>query len=157
MSNTLKCLTINILCPHCKQNTKAVLWLNKTMHIAFCDNCTESIFYEIIKNEFRSYKINPYEPESTESALNKLELIDLNFIHAMDECFKAGIKGDRKANDWKDIQGTIENQNKYFAKINRHAARAFTCDSYEKAMRHLAAIACDANILWHMFSRGGLL
>lgn len=164
MTDTSECLSINILCPHCKQNTKAVLWMHKKIHIASCNNCSEDFFHEIKNNEFHIYKTNPYAPKSTEIECHNYNclfndenetLIDIKFVEAMERCFKAGIKEDRKANDWKEIALTDENIKKYFAKINRHAARAFLCDSYENGMPHLAAIACNANILWHMFNRGG--
>ena len=70
----------------------------------------------------------------------------------MAKCFYAGIKGNRKAHDWQDIPNTIENRDKYLSKIVRHASKGYYSDptKLNEQRKHLAAVACNANILWHM-------
>ena len=72
----------------------------------------------------------------------RFELLDLNFAAAMCDNMEKGIKDGRKANGWKTMHPDIP---AYEAKILRHLREwQNTGDK-----RHLAAIACDANIIWH--------
>lgn len=77
------------------------------------------------------------------------DLIDQDFIEAMRENMRMGIKNGRKAGDWKerDEEG-VEDR---FEAIDRHG------EKFESTLdpRHLAAIACNALIVWwHEVKKG---
>ena len=93
---------------------------------------------EITQNEQQEQKI-PFH------------LLDLDFCAAMCENWQAGVKNGRQLNDWYFLKGE-ENKRKYESKILRHlhgAKKTFG----EDRKKHLAAIACNANILWSMESK----
>lgn len=82
------------------------------------------------------------------------ELADLDFIGEMCKNFEAGLKDGRKPNDWKNIEPTPLNLNTHTGKIMRHLHNVSTMDlEVEDARRDLAAIACNANILYRMAER----
>jgi hypothetical protein len=76
----------------------------------------------------------------------EMALVPFDFIAAMADNFERGLKDGRKAFDWKKIEWNDAETLKYFSKLMRHlmsAAEGKTdCD-------HLAAVACNAAILWH--------
>jgi hypothetical protein len=73
------------------------------------------------------------------------------FADAVDECFARGVKGGRKAGDWKHIEPTEVNYSLYQEKVRSHLTRFdITGDP-----AHLAAVACNAEILWEMAFREG--
>jgi hypothetical protein len=80
------------------------------------------------------------------------ELLDLGFCAAMCRNWEAGIKDGRVANGWETLPRTNETRDRYVAKILRHLQRYV--EQRGVAVEHLAAIACNANILWHIEGRG---
>jgi hypothetical protein len=71
------------------------------------------------------------------------------FADAVDECFAKGVKDGRKAGDWKHIEPTEQNYGLYQEKVRSHLTRFdITGDP-----AHLAAVACNAEILWEMAQR----
>jgi hypothetical protein len=71
------------------------------------------------------------------------------FADAVDECFARGVKDGRKAGDWKHIEPTEVNYALYQEKVRSHLTRFdITGDP-----AHLAAVACNAEILWEMAVR----
>ena len=77
-----------------------------------------------------------------------IDLIDFRFVQAMKETFTRGLKDDRQPNDWmfcddEGVQDRIE-------AIDRHSSKFFQT----KDPKHLAAIACNAMIVWwHMVQK----
>ena len=76
----------------------------------------------------------------------RFDLLDLDFAAAMADTFAEGVKDGRTAGDWKNHPKTAETRDRYRAKILRHL-HEFTNGG---GRDHLAAIACDACILWNM-------
>jgi hypothetical protein len=71
------------------------------------------------------------------------------FADAVDACFARGVKNGRKAGDWKHIKPTEQNYALYQEKVRSHLTRFdITGDP-----SHLAAVACNAEILWEMAMR----
>jgi hypothetical protein len=83
------------------------------------------------------------------------ELLDLGFAAAMCHSWQLGVKHGRTANDWQHLPRTDGTRDRYVAKILRHL-QAYVEAGDDRAVRceHAAAIACDANILWHVEGRG---
>lgn len=77
------------------------------------------------------------------------ELLDLGFAAAMSECWEAGIKDDRVVNGWKRLKWNERIERKYAAKILRHLTAYLKSEDDVACLLHAAAIACNANILWH--------
>jgi hypothetical protein len=67
----------------------------------------------------------------------------------MCENWQSGIKNDRTANDWKKYKITQPNIDVYEGALMRHLHGAKKTSGKER-QKHLAAIACNANILWSM-------
>jgi hypothetical protein len=94
-----------------------------------------------------------YPPQSKLTATKTpFHLLDLGFCAAMCRNWEAGIKDGRKANDWETLPQTNETRERYAAKIMRHLHEYV--EQRGVAAEHLAAIACNANILWHIAGRG---
>jgi hypothetical protein len=93
------------------------------------------------------------DTEESEERDPPMSLIDLRFMGAMATCFKGGIKDGRKAFDWMLIKPDTENAQKYRGKILRHLLDAALTEDMPRAMQHMAAIACDANILWNLLKK----
>lgn len=83
---------------------------------------------------------------SEASGKTRFELLDLDFAAAMCNNFEEGIKGNRMPNGWKNMKPTPETMMRYRAKILRHLHNYGTTGNPQD----LAAIACNANILWHL-------
>lgn len=83
----------------------------------------------------------------------RFELLDLGFAAEMCGNWEKGVKGNRLPNDWESIEQTSENKDKYVAKILRHLQGYVESESPAEMTQHLAAIACNANILWHLEGR----
>jgi hypothetical protein len=78
------------------------------------------------------------------------ELLDFGFAGAMCENWQAGVKAGRVADDWQFLPGTDEVKARYAAKIMRHLQAYIEGEGGH----HAVAIACNANILWHIEGRG---
>ena len=80
------------------------------------------------------------------SAKTPFELLDLDFAAAMCENFAAGVAQDpdREPNGWQTMDWDSPTESLYEAKILRHLHEW----RRTRDPRHLAAIACDANIIW---------
>jgi hypothetical protein len=59
-----------------------------------------------------------------------------------------GIKGDRVAFNWMSMHWDTDVEARYLAKALRHLAQADMAGNAENRMKHLAALFCNANILW---------
>jgi hypothetical protein len=59
-----------------------------------------------------------------------------------------GIKGDRVAFNWMSMHWDTDVEDKYLAKALRHLAQADMAVNAENRIKHLAALFCNANILW---------
>lgn len=75
-------------------------------------------------------------------------LVDAGFIMAMAEVMEAGLKGERNREDWQRIerQQALE---EYRDALLRHAFG----QGPEDERQHLAAVACNAMILWWHLGR----
>lgn len=79
-----------------------------------------------------------------------MTLVDYDFLHAMDTCLVDGaMKPNRTLGDWKKRKWSLEQNALYAAKILGHLARAMRAGNTDDARRHIAAIACNAWILWY--------
>ena len=111
-----------------------------------CEVCGGAIRYkpdgDVIP--WRSDWVIKLDPETDHKP--PMELLDLDFAAAMADVFGAGVKDGRAAGDWRGHPQTDETRDKYRAKILRHL-REYTNGN---GREHLAAIACDACILWTM-------
>ena len=77
-------------------------------------------------------------------------LVDVDFVEAIAKVFQDGIKGDRKADGWKDLEWTLELERSYFDALMRHLHSAIRDKDDEK---HLLSIVTNANIIWYHRSR----
>lgn len=77
--------------------------------------------------------------------------VDVDFMGAMDENWREGAdRPGRSPNDWKDIPWDEEQEQIYTHKLLRHFAQSRNLEMSTKQRRkHLAAVACNANILWY--------
>jgi len=75
----------------------------------------------------------------------RFDLLDLNFAAAMCDNMEDGLKDDRTVNGWKGMDWNVDLLEAYEAKILRHLHAWQTTGD----VQHLAAIACNANIIWH--------
>jgi len=72
-----------------------------------------------------------------------------DFIDAMaQEFFEGTKKKGRVWNDWKALNWSKEYELLYTAKLMGHLAKAVRADNPFDKKKHLAAVACNANILW---------
>lgn len=79
-----------------------------------------------------------------------MKLVDEDFIDAMHNEFYAGCdKKGRQRWDWKNIKWTDTQEILYTAKLVGHMAEGLRAETAEERKKHLAAVACNANILWH--------
>jgi hypothetical protein len=104
--------------------------------------------YNIGAHEY--IKIIELGPLLEDSNKTPFHLLDLDFCAAMCENFQEGLTGDRVENGWKSLKSTTENLNKYEGALMRHFHLAKKAVLSEDRKKHLAAIACNANILWSM-------
>jgi hypothetical protein len=106
----------------------------------------------IVLNEGEIIELE-YPPASKSDHKTPFELLDLGFAAAMCHSWQLGVKHGRTANDWQHLPRTDETRDRYVAKILRHL-QGYVEAGDDRAVKceHLAAIACDANILWHVRS-----
>ncbi len=88
------------------------------------------------------------------SSKTPFQLLDLGFAAAMCRNWEAGIKHGRTADDWQFLKDTDETKSTYVAKILRHLRAYIETEDSAAQCGHAAAIACNANILWHIAGRG---
>jgi hypothetical protein len=150
MEEILEYVTIKYKCYNCKDDTEIFLSLYGTIDYRTCNTCNkETYFYFDEKKQLHQCDRDPRESRVTKP-LNH-ELLDADFLQAMEKCFAAGNKNGRKPNDWKDREYTKNLHDVYLSKIMRHAASSYSGTfTGETKREHLAAVACNANILWHM-------
>ena len=81
----------------------------------------------------------------------KYALLDFDFLAAMADVFDVGLKDGRKKNDWRKIENTDANFDAYVSALMRHLRAAIKRREAQCADEdHFAAVAANANILWHM-------
>jgi hypothetical protein len=116
---------------------------------------SHQILCKVGKNVFVNYLLETVIEildSSSKPIKTPFELLDLGFCAAMCRNWEAGIKEGRTANDWETLPRTNETREQYAAKIMRHLHEYV--EQRGVAVEHLAAIACNANILWHVEGRG---
>lgn len=77
--------------------------------------------------------------------------VDDDFIDAMADNFYNGVLQNtgRQHYDWKKLKWDHKWQLLYTSKLIGHLAAANRAESAEDRKMHLAAVACNANILWY--------
>jgi len=76
--------------------------------------------------------------------------LDEDFLDAMADCFWVGtFKHGRAYDDWKRLKWNDRLQLLYTSKLIGHMAKGIRGDNVQEKRKHLAAVACNANILWH--------
>ena len=76
--------------------------------------------------------------------------LDNDFLDAMADCFHKGVKKDGRAfDDWKTMDWGDNMQLLYTSKLIGHMAKGIRGDDPHERRKHLAAVACNANIIWH--------
>jgi hypothetical protein len=79
-----------------------------------------------------------------------MRLVDDEFIDAMHGCFYLGVEEHGRVQwDWKRLKWDSNTQLLYTAKLLGHVAKGIRAETAEERRKHLAAVACNANILWH--------
>ena len=72
------------------------------------------------------------------------------FFCAMETCLLLGsLKKDRSVGDWKNLEWNREKLCEYASKITRHTAKFLDTGD----LRHLAAVACNAGIIYYNESK----
>lgn len=91
------------------------------------------------------------ENEKCKTGVGDCELLDTAFLFAMISNWLDGAdRPGRVVNGWRDIEPTGINVITYFAKLERHLNAAIDAGDKTEAQAHLAAIACNANILFNI-------
>jgi len=80
-------------------------------------------------------------------------LLDLEFAGAMCETWAEGLKGDRRPNNWKKLPWDRTIHDKYVGAIMRHLREYLSTTDPERRRQAMAAIGCNANILWYYSDR----
>ena len=79
-----------------------------------------------------------------------MKLVDDEFCDAMHDCFYKGMQKDGRVKwDWKRLKWNENTQLLYTAKLLGHMAQGLRAETAAERCEHLAAVACNANILWH--------
>lgn len=79
-----------------------------------------------------------------------MKLVDDEFTDAMHQEFYKGANKDGRAYfDWKRLKWDSDKELLYIAKLLGHVAIGIRAGDYQTRRRHLAAVACNANILWY--------
>ena len=79
-----------------------------------------------------------------------MRLVDDEFCDAMHDCFYKGMQENGYVKwGWKRLKWDHETQLLYTAKLLGHVAKGIRAETAEERREHLAAVACNANILWH--------
>jgi len=78
-----------------------------------------------------------------------MALVPLEFVASMAWGLKKGIRGERKANDWKKMEWNDEMRDGYYSAMLRHIMDAQD-EGYRRSARlkHIVAVANNAMILW---------
>ena len=143
MDITYQYVNVIINCVHCSIKMERSINTTGAVDYITCENCNKKTYIYFKDGQLHVCDIDPRTPAPV--------LIDLNFVAAMEKCFAAGNKNDRKPNDWRDMPYTKNTHDVYLSKILRHAASSYSGTfSGETKRQHLAAVACNANILWHL-------
>lgn len=112
---------------------------------ADCYDAVLSYFKATSKEEKRraSIRIGVTAWEAMESTLSVGRI-----LNAIADNWLLGIKGDRKAFDWHTMHWDDGTETLYIAKTVRHLVQADMALTLEDKIKHLAALFCNANILW---------
>lgn len=71
-----------------------------------------------------------------------------HFLSAISANWASGLKDGRKAFDWMMMNWNMYVEGLYVAKTMRHLIQADTSQTPDLINKHLAALFCNANILW---------
>jgi len=71
------------------------------------------------------------------------------FYDDMLDVFDRGVKNGREFGDWQRLNWDKTYEQLYEAKLIGHFAQAMRSDSAADKCKHLAAVACNACILWY--------
>lgn len=70
------------------------------------------------------------------------------FLAAISDNWSNGVKNHREPFDWIDMEWNPQVESIYMAKTLRHLVQADLARNSEIHIKHLAALFCNANILW---------
>ena len=90
-------------------------------------------------------KCTPYKNEYHRCIFEDWRFIEAMVFNWIDGAQRPG----REPNGWKIIPWDRKTRFKYFKKLMGHAAQAFAAQDITEARKHWAAVACNANILFH--------
>lgn len=71
-----------------------------------------------------------------------------NFLSAVADNWHYGVRGKRESFDWMRMRWDNNVSNAYVAKTLRHFIEADRATTQDDQLKHLAALFCNANILW---------
>jgi hypothetical protein len=75
-------------------------------------------------------------------------LVGLDFVAAIAEVFAGGLKNGREPFDWQEREWTKEEHDEYCDALLRHVQRAIQTRTKAESLKHWAAVAANAYILW---------
>jgi len=75
-------------------------------------------------------------------------LLDFDFLAAMAENMRKGLTEGREEHDWYKIEPTQKNIEEYFSAAMRHLMKGVPGRGGEREA--LAAVACNAMIMWYL-------
>lgn len=117
-------------------------WVSDDRRSFACPNCG----WNVVLNLTPPTYIELPESGTPVGPKTPFHLVDLDFVAAMCNVYRAGLTTPgREPNGWKLLAWDDEHREEYVSKILRHL-HAFTQTG---SREDLAAIACNANILWH--------
>ena len=70
------------------------------------------------------------------------------WLSSIADNWRDGIRGSRIAFNWMNMRWDTDVEAKYLAKALRHLSQADMACNAESRINHLAAVFCNANILW---------
>jgi hypothetical protein len=85
-----------------------------------------------------------------EAAENELSIG--RFLNSIADNWLEGIKDEREAFDWQKMEWTEAIELAYIAKTMRHFVQVDMVVTLDERVQHLAALFCNANILWRRCS-----
>ena len=106
-------------------------------------NCDECRAFKPISRYSQEEK-TPFELKDV--GKTPFAFLDFSFLAAMAECWSNGLQGTDEPFSWmRLLPWTADKENSYLSALMRHLAL------YRRTRdpKHLAAVACNANILWH--------
>lgn len=134
--------------------------LDPEFHAAVADNKSISTFdtwtadcYDAILQYYKSPALDDKKRAAIRIGQTSWEAAEScvsigRVLSAIADNWMEGIKGSRKAFDWRTMPWDNSVEEAYLAKTLRHLVQSDMALTLDDKIKHLAALFCNANILW---------